>query len=408
MKGTPPRTSRQRLRLAFLRAVGVALRSLASGSPSRIPRPPSLLLIRPDHLGDLLFLTPALRWLRERLPEAHITLLVGPWGREIMQRNPHVDEVITCSFPGFTRQPKRSLLAPYRLLLQEARKLRRQRFDLSLVMRFDHWWGALLAAAAGIPYRLGYAVPEVRPFLTQAVPYVAGRHEVEQNLRFTFYVSRITSQVAGLRSQVSAVEPISWTTHPLEFAPAREEEAWVEEWLLAHGAVPDRPLVAIHPGAGATVKLWEDEKWAAVADALAERREAQILLTGSADELDLVWAVAARTRVDPLMAAGETTLGQLAALYRRCRLVIGPDCGPLHLAVAVGTPSVHLYGPVDAGAFGPWGNPFRHRVLLSDWPCVPCNRLDFAAEELPAHPCVRDIGVQQVLAEAESLLAGAW
>lgn len=395
------RTTRQQVRLALLRALGLVLRPFP---PSFASFPSSLLVIRPDHLGDLLFLTPALRRLRELLPEAYIALLVGPWGREVAERSHYVDEVFTCPFPGFTRQPRGSLFAPYWLLLQEARRLRKHRFDLALIMRFDHWWGALLAALAGIPYRLGYAVPEVRPFLTQVLPYVPGQHEVQQNLRFTFHVSRFTAQVAG---EGASVEGADWKRHPLEFVPTREEEAWAEEWLPAHGAAAGRPLVAIHPGAGAPVKLWPAEKWAAVADALAERRGAQIVLTGSAGELDLVWAVAARTRMDPLVAAGETTLGQLAALYRRCRLVLGPDCGPLHLAVAVGTPTIHLYGPVDVRTFGPWGDPLRQRVLLSDWPCLPCNRLDFAAEELEAHSCVRDIRVEQVLTEAEALLVGA-
>jgi heptosyltransferase-2/heptosyltransferase-3 len=120
----------------------------------------------------------------------------------------------------------------------------------------------------------------------------------------------------------------------------------------------------------------------------------------------LAWAIAARTRTDPLVASGDTSLGQLAALYSRCRLVIGPDCGPLHLAVAVGTPSLHLYGPVDQRAFGPWGDEFWHRVVTSNWTCIPCNHLDIAAEELIAHRCVRDIAPDRVLAEAEALLAG--
>ena len=403
MRWIPRRTARQRWRLVVLRALGLAVRPLSPffpASPSSSSSLSSLLVVRPDHLGDLLFLTPALRRLREGFPEAHITLLVGPWGREVVGRCPYVDEVITSPFPGFTRQPQGSLLAPYRLLLQEARRLRRHRFDLALIMRFDHWWGALLAAVARVPNRIGYAIPEVRPFLTQAVPYVVGRHEAQQNLDL---VSSIRYQIPDAEDRAG-----DWNASPLGFTPAIAEDAWVGRWLLLQGVVPDRPLVAIHPGAGAAVKLWMPEKWAAVADVLAERRGAQIVLTGSGSELDLAWAVAAHTRTDPLIAAGETTPGQLAALYRCCRLVIGPDCGALHVAVAVGTPTVHLYGPVDASAFGPWGDPYRHRVLTSDWPCVPCNRLDFPAEELHAHPCVRDIRVEQVLAEAESLLAGAW
>jgi heptosyltransferase-2/heptosyltransferase-3 len=77
----------------------------------------------------------------------------------------------------------------------------------------------------------------------------------------------------------------------------------------------------------------------------------------------------------------------------------------MHLAVAVGAPTIHLYGPVDAAAFGPWGDPRRHRVLTSAWTCAPCNRLDFTDASLPLHPCVRAITVEQVLAALPAALA---
>ena len=84
--------------------------------------------------------------------------------------------------------------------------------------------------------------------------------------------------------------------------------------------------------------------------------------------------------------------------------MIGLDSGPLHLAVALHTPTVHLYGPVDQTVFGPWGTPERHRVLISDWPCIPCNRLDYGPEELAHHPCVKEIDVDQVMAAAQDAL----
>ncbi|MFZ1627300.1 MAG: glycosyltransferase family 9 protein, partial [Anaerolineae bacterium] len=102
---------------------------------------------------------------------------------------------------------------------------------------------------------------------------------------------------------------------------------------------------------------------------------------------------------EPLPSAvGETSLAQLAALLQRSALVIGLDSGPMHLAAALGVPTIHLYGPVDAASFGPWGDPARHRVITSAWACVPCNRLDFTDADLPLHPCVRAITVEQVLA----------
>ena len=169
-------------------------------------------------------------------------------------------------------------------------------------------------------------------------------------------------------------------------------------------------LVAIHPGAGAAVKLWPAERWAAVGDALVERHGARVVVTGSAAEADLAEAVAGAMKVRPLVLAGRTSLMQLAALFGRCALVLGSDSGPLHLAVAAGAPTVHLFGPVDAVAFGPWGPAGRHVVVRPEYPAAPCHgrpcdRLDYPAADLAGHPCMALIPVDRVLAAAEGVLA---
>jgi lipopolysaccharide heptosyltransferase II len=353
-------------------------------------------LIRPDHLGDLLFTTPALRALREAFPQARITGLVGLWAEAVVASNPCLDEVMLCPFPGFTRQPKRSIIEPYVVLGRYARLLREKKFDLAVVLRFDHWWGALLAYLARIPRRVGYDIAEVKPFLTDAVPYVPGRHEVEQNLAL---VKAVSGQPPLRRLDGQPPQGL-----PLEFPLRAQDLAFAVRYLAEQGVGDDDLLVCIHPGAGAPVKLWRKEGWARVADALVERCGAKVILTGSASEEPLVQAIAQRMASQPLVAAGQTTLGGLAALMARCRLVLGADSGPLHLAVAVGTPTVHLYGPVDSRTFGPWGDPARHIVLTSDMDCIPCNRLDYREDELGAHPCVRDISEAQVTEAARRLL----
>jgi lipopolysaccharide heptosyltransferase II len=351
-----------------------------------------LLVIRPDHLGDLLFTTPALRALRKRHPDAHITALVGPWGAAVLSNNPHVDQVMCLPFPGFSRQPKTSLWGPYGLLRNWARRMRGH-YDLAFILRFDHWWGALLAYLAAVPQRVGYAVPEVTPFLNHAVPYTPGRHEVEQNL----------SLINWGPLDVQASTQIPPTTlpehHPLEFQVSQSAVAWARE--LLGGAHP----IVIHPGAGAPIKLWRTEHWATVAETLASETGAQILLTGSKAERSLCLEIAAHVESEARVMAGETTLDQLAAILNDSRLVLGLDSGPLHLAVAVGAPTVHLYGPVNPKTFGPWGPPERHRVILSAWPCIPCNRLDYGPTQLAHHPCVREIGVNPVLEAARQALA---
>lgn len=422
---------RQQLRLFMLRVMGwrYGQQSISGPAPVSSQR---VLVIRPDHLGDMLFAMPALRRLRASLPQAHITALVGPWNASVVARSPDVDRVLSCAFPGFTRQAKGSPLAPYRLLLKQARVLRSEHFDTVLILRFDHWWGAWLAAEAGIPRRIGYDVPEVRPFLSEPIPYLPGRHEVIQNLALVLAAvgdetgrQREPGHPGGFAANSSTppgkgeVEsqnvPGGWQAGllPLHFPVTTVEEQAAEH--LLGGVRGEGPLVAVHAGSGAAIKRWRHAAWARVISELIVQLDARIIFTGSAAEETLVSpildALSAEARASmatsPLSLMGQTALGVLAAVYRRCDLVIGPDSGPLHLAVATGVPTVHLYGPVDERMFGPWGSLERHRIVKSTWQCAPCNRLDWPDEVLSEHGCVRDVEVQQVLREALDLLSTA-
>lgn len=385
--------SRQQLRLALLRSFALCTPFLRWQKGKRGRGGLRILLIRPDHIGDLLFATPAIRVLRTAFPDAYLACMVGPWAKAVLEHNPYLDEVIVCSFPGFTRRPKGSVFAPYRTLYEWAAKLKAWHFDVAIVLRFDHWWGALLAYLAGVPYRLGYAIAECAPFLTVAIPYENGRHEVEQNL-------------ALVREAVREFEGrVLPDPGHLDFFVTEQDQAYVAHYLFERGVAPEEMIIAIHPGAGASVKEWRPEAFARVADVITKRWQARVVLTGSYNDLGIAWSVYAHMRHEPIVAVGDTTLSQLAALYYRSRLVIGPDCGPLHLAVAVGTPTVHLYGPVDSRKFGPWGAPGRHLVLTSGRACIPCNRLDYTDQELLEHPCVREISPEAVLEAVERLLA---
>jgi ADP-heptose:LPS heptosyltransferase len=251
--------NRDLLRAPLLRLLGrmvglvVPAARIGGSAPNRI------LLIRPDHLGDLLLTGPAIAALRATLPAARLTLLVGPWSLEAARRSVEVDEVRTLAFPGFTRRPKRHALEPYLLLAHEARELRGI-FDTALVLRPDHWWGALLALLAGVPRRIGYATPLCAPLLTQALPLPNGAHAVELSLRLVRALAPSTAS-----DPASQLAP--------RFEVRTEERAWAAERLGG-----DR-WVLIHPGSGAAVKDWPAARWAGVADALAERGW-QIALSG--------------------------------------------------------------------------------------------------------------------------------
>lgn len=410
-EGTPPGTHAERgwgggsevpsprhqLRRALLRA---AARTIGphQATPSATT-PQRLLLIRPDHLGDVLWLTPALRALRQRLPETAIAVAAGPWSRPILANNPDLDDLITIDFPGFERRPKRSPIAPYQLLAAEARRLRLWGFDTAVVLRDDHWWGALLAATAGIPRRLGFGHPDVAPFLTAGLPLPGHEHTAIGNLRLADALLGIAAPPPLLAPSA----PPPPTDFPLVFCPDEEAEAQARALLAA---LPDGagPIVAIHPSAGVPVKLWDEGRLAAVADRLATEFGARIVLTGGPGDEALTGAVAAQMTVPrPLDLTGRTNVASLVALYQRCALVLGPDGGALHLAVAAGAATVHLYGPADPVKFGPWGDPARQRVVHAGMHCARCG--DLAASRPRGAACMLAIGVEQVLAAARPLLA---
>ncbi len=346
-----------------------------------------LLIVRPDHLGDVLLSTPAIQALKHSHPELRIDVLCGEWAADVLASYDEIDRVLTLPFPGFERASG-SALAPWKLAFLTARRLRKIGYASAIIMRPDHWWGALVAYLAGIPQRVGYDLENVAPFLTEAVEHEY-RHAVEQNLRL---VSSWTGcmDAADLKLEF-----------PLQPADREYAAGLIESWKIDAG----KPIVCIHPGAGAASKIWRGDKWAQVADEMAAQYGASIIFTGTRSEAALVDEIAAAMSAQATSIAGATSVGQLAALYARSRAVMGPDSGALHLAAAVGTPTVALFGPADPLEFAPWGDRRRHEVVIAEIGCRPCRILDWGKDNLEFHPCVRDIPARQVMEAARRVLS---
>jgi len=355
-------------------------------APGRGDRPRRVLLIRPDHLGDVLFVGPAVARLRAAWPDAEVTLLVGPWSAPAAERLPGVDRVEVIDFPWFNRRPEPSW-RKYARLAAAARRLR-GRFGAAAVMRDDDRWSAWLTMLAGVPIRAGHAHPRVAPFIQRRAP--AGKRSIHS----------VAMNVAAVAALTGASEPAPTPrTDPLRFTLSPEDHDHAAALLAAPGSDPTGGLVAVHPGAGAAVKRWRAGAWGEVVRAVTAPGET-VVLTGSSAERELTAAVAACAGRSVVDVAGRTDVGSLAAVFARCRLVLGPDSGPLHLAVAVGTPTVHLFGPAPAERFGPWGDAARHRVVASELPCAPCGRLDWPAAG--DHPCVRTLAAGRVIEAARA------
>lgn len=356
---------------------------------------PRILLLRPDYLGDLLLTTPVLNALKAAIPDAHVTMMVGPWSAGVVERHPAVDQLVLCPFPGVRGAHKQSLRPV--LLLKTAWQLRKGHYDLAINLRLKSWWISALIYLAGIPRRVGFASSLSLPFLTHACAARPREHLSAASLRLLS---------AGLESlgYPPLAEPYTPTLYPLYFRPAAQEQRWARQRLRLEEIDPSAQLIIIHPGAGAAVKLWLSGAWAHCASwlsqSLAGDTPVHFILTGTAAEQPLLEEIARATTARTTVLTS-MTLGQLAAVFQRAQLVLGVDSGPLHLAVALGIPTVRLYGPIDPHIFGPWGSEEQHTVIVSTHRCsscaaIPCGHLSFPEHELERHPCVKLVPEQQV------------
>lgn len=344
----------------------------------------TILIFQPDHLGDILLSQPAVQHLRDQHPNSQLVAVVGPWSREIAAMAWPVDEVITIAFPGFTRTPAGSPIAPYRQLRVEARRLERFRSKTAYVLRPDAWWAAWLASLIA-PEVVAADVQRSREFATSVTPISDDEHSVVRAWRIA-------------SSRASAALP-TLTSSPLGLPVAPEAVRDAAQLLLDHG-VTNHYLV-IHPGSGASVKEWPAQRWRAVADALSGDN-VRVVLTGGPGEVDLC-AVIADTIPRSVTLAGKTTVPVLAEVLRGACIALGPDCGPLHLAVAVGTPTVHLFGPSDPRRYGPWGDPARHRVISAGWRCPRCG--DLSSQRAAGCGCMLAIQPDEVIEIARLVLS---
>ncbi|MDP8957921.1 MAG: glycosyltransferase family 9 protein [Actinomycetota bacterium] len=346
-----------------------------------------LLLVRPDHLGDVLLALPAAVSLRRALPTAHISFLVSSGLEEIPARCPEVEEVRSLPFPPPDAPP--SPPGWSHVVAGAAPDLR---FDAAVVLRpSDPWSGALLASA-GVPIRIGYDQPASVPFLTDVVPEPDGVHAVTLAVR----LAQATAARLGA--------PIPREPSGPRIVPSHDDVREVER--LAAGLLwgGGRPIV-LHPGSGWPLKNWPPERWAAVARRVASLHGGPCLVAGADSERAIVERVACLAGPHAVPVVG-MRLGALAALHQRACLVVATDSGAAHLAAAVGTPVVALFGPGDPALARPWCPPARARLVRIDLPCSPCGVLHeppCGASVMSA--CITGIGVEEVLRAISELSA---
>jgi ADP-heptose:LPS heptosyltransferase len=333
-------------------------------------------VLRALQLGDMLCAVPALRALRAEYPAARITLVGLPWARELAARLRRY-ALDFLEFPGFPGLPERGAdAASITRFLSHSRDAK---FDLALQMHGSGEITNPLAVLMGARQTAGFYRPG--GYCPDPQRYAEWRDDEHEVLRYLRLMERL-----GVPPRGSALE------FPLH------EGDW-SEWR-ALGLQRGRYAV-VHAGAQLPSRRWPAERFAAVADALA-KQGLQIVLTGTPGEKDIVAGVARHMRAPAVDLAGRTSLGGLAALVARARLVLANDTGISHIAAALQAPSVIVASGSDPRRWAPLDRR-RHRVLWHPAACRPC-----AHAACPiGHPCALGVSAERVTREALSVAACA-
>jgi len=339
-----------------------------------------ILIIKLGAVGDVIHALPVLETLRACFPDAHIGWAVEEAAAPILDGNPALSELIRLE-----RKKLRGMsgLVYFRRWLQS---LREKRFD-AVLDPHNLFKSGLIAFASGASVRVGFGKIREGNFLFMnrwIRPDARYRHAVEK------YLSLLDP--FGIRESQWVIRfPLSWSPQDEEWAG----RFWKQEGFGRDGGKRET-VVAVNPGAHWPSKQWMPERYAQVADRLVKDRGIRVLILWGPGEQPLAERIA-RSMREPSVIAPETDLKRLAALIKRCRLLITGDTGPLHIAAALGVPTVSLFGPSDPARNGPYGQ--GHAIVRSVIPAA----THWQKKEVGDH-WMKAIPVEAVVEAAVSLL----
>ncbi len=318
--------------------------------------------------------TPAVRTIRENLPEARITILAYPWVADIFRASPFVDEVMIFDPKG----DHRGIGGLFRL----AAELRRRRFDAAILLQ-NAFKAALLVFLARIPVRAGYRRDARGPLLTCGVKIDPAIRKVHQ-VHYYQDLCRRLGMTPG--------------SDELFLAPDPGAAAWAEDEARRFNP-ENRPLVGLNPGAAyGPAKRWPAEDYAALAGRMVTDFDAMVAVFGTDDDKEAGRMISEAVPGRCLDLTGRTTLAQAMAMIGRLNLFITNDSGLMHVAAALKVPLAAIFGSTDPVATGPFAE--RVRIVRKEFDCQPC----FATECKRDFRCMTAIGVDDVMAAAAELL----
>lgn len=347
----------------------------------------NILIVKLSAIGDVIHTLPALNAIRRRYPQARITWLVEEAAAALVIGHPALDRVIVSRRKQWMKQLAGS---QWKTALREItafiQQLRDTRYDV--VMDFH----ALLKSA--IPVFLARG--------RRKIGFGKGMQHMEHSyLVLNERVAPVNMEIHALTRQLMLTEAIGVRSREVvyDIPVSADDEKEVGALLAAQGVKADRPLVAINPVALWATKLWFNDRFSDLADQLTKTHGVEIVFTGAKADSPVIEEIRALMTQSSVNLAGKTSLKMLAALFQKALCVVSTDTGPMHLAAAVGTPVVAIFGPTAPWRTGPFGD--GHRVIRSAPACSPCFQRKC---DIHGHICMQQITTNQVRAAVEALI----
>lgn len=338
----------------------------------------NILIIKLSAIGDVIHTLPSLRELRKLYPDAHITWVVEEAAAELVQNHPDLDKVLISRRKKWLRDFQNGQIrGPLREIVSFIKELRQRPYDL-IIDFHGLLKSALIVLFSGGKRKLGYdSLQELSGlFYNEKIAENMAKHAVDRYLDFPCYLGAKIGQ-------------------PEFILPLTGDANVKSRSLLNKYNLAEKKYIAINPVAYWETKLWDDKKFARLADAIKTRLNLEVVFTGSKKESGDM--IISQMSTKAINLGGETTLLDLAYLYEKALLVITTDSGPMHLAAAVGTRVIALFGPTDPQRTGPYGK--GHSIIRTDLPCSPC-----FFKKCPTKKCMQDISPEQVIVVIEKRL----
>jgi len=333
-----------------------------------------ILLLQLGDIGDVVLATPALRALKENYPDCEIHVLIRSFAEGLIEDSPWVDGVISVNK---NKKGLRREIAYQKELIAE---LRRRRFELALDFRIGTR-GAILSFLSGARSRLGRYRADGTLWRNRLFT-----HLLSPEIDLYQYAAEYTlSMLAPFDLTVTDITP--------QLTVTKEKDEIGAAILRSEEVHLDKPVVALHPFSRWRYKELATEKYIDLVNHMCKGFNGSVVLTGSPDQREMVEEIVRGCKANAHNLAGKTNIGELMAVLKRCDLFIGIDSAALHIAAAVDTPTISIFGPSSPINWAPRGR--QHCVLTKDFPCLPCRQKGCNNSEVSR--CLDELTVEEVI-----------